>query len=88
MSKQFLVVSILFVLVFINAIVVIYVKQQSRDLYSDIRVLQKKEDALTINWSRLQLQSSTLTNAAYVEKFARQNLGMQTVSSPKYVLLK
>ena len=88
MSKQFLVVSILFVLVFINAIVVIYVKQQSRDLYSDIRVLQKKEDALTINWSRLQLQSSTLTNAAYVEKFARKNLGMQTVRSPKYVLLK
>ena len=88
MSRSYVIVSVLFVAVFINAIAVVYVKHQSRDLYSDIRVLQKQQDALTIDWSRLQIQNSTLTNAAYVEKVARRELGMQTVSHPKYVVLK
>ncbi len=88
MSQRFVLLAILFVLVFISAIAVVYVKQQSRDLYTQIRVLQKQQDALTINWSRLQLQHSTLTNAAYVEAIAREKLSMQTVSHPQYVVLK
>lgn len=88
MSQRFVIVGFLFALVFFSAIAVVYVKHQSRDLYSDIRVLQKQQDALTIDWSRLQIQSSTLTNAAYVEKFARKELGMQTVNTPKYVVLQ
>ncbi len=88
MNKSFVIVSVLFVMVFINAIAVVYVKHQSRDLYSDIRVLQKQQDVLTIDWSRLQIQSSTLTNAAYVEQVARQQLGMKTVDNPQYVVLR
>jgi len=88
MSQRSFVLSILFVMVFASAIAVIYVKQQSRDLYSELRVLQKQQDVLTIDWSRLQIQSSTLTNAAYVEKTARQKLHMQTVKHPQYVVLR
>lgn len=88
MSQRFFIVSVLFVMVFISAIAVIYVKQQSRDLYSELRVLQKQQDVLAIDWSRLQIQSSTLTNAAYVEKIARQKLQMQTVNHPQYVVLR
>lgn len=88
MNMSLATVSILFVMVFISAIAVVYVKHQSRDLYSEIRVLQKQQDSLTIDWSRLQIQNSTLTNAAYVEQIARQKLGMKTVSHPQYVVLK
>ncbi len=88
MSQRAFILSVLFAMVFSNAIAVIYVKQQSRDLYTQIRVLQKQKDAITIDWSRLQIQSSTLTNAAHVEKIARQKLSMQTVKHPQYVVLK
>lgn len=88
MSGRFVMVAVLFMMVFVNAIAVVYVKHQSRNLYSDIRVLQRQQDALAIDWSRLQIQSSTLTNAAYVEKIARQKLGMQMVAHPQYVVLK
>lgn len=88
MSQTQKVVMVLYVLVFVNAIAVIYVKQQSRDLYSDIRLLQKQQDQLTIQWSRLQLQYSTLVNHAYVERIARQKLNMQTVKSPQYMVLQ
>jgi len=91
-TKQQVIVSVLFLVlflvVFINAIAVVSVKQQSRELYTSIRSLQKQQDALSINWSRLQIQNSTLTNAAYVEKVARQQLGMQSVSHPQYVVLR
>jgi len=88
MSQRAFMMSVLFVMVFANAIAVIYVKQQSRDLYSDIRVLQKRQDVLAIDWSKLQIQNSTLTNAAYVEKIARQELHMQSVDHPQYVVLR
>lgn len=88
MTKHAYIALVLFVMVFTNALAVVYVKHQSRDLYSDIRLLQKQQDALTIHWSRLQIQSSTLTNAAFVEQIARQKLGMKTVEQPKYVVLK
>jgi len=88
MSQRSFVMSVLFVMVFASAIAVIYVKQQSRDLYSELRVLQKQQDVLAIDWSRLQIQNSTLSNAAYVEKIARQKLQMQSVSHPQYVVLR
>ncbi len=88
MTKQQVIVSVLFLVVFINAIAVIAIKQQSRDLYASIRFLQKQNDVLTINWSRLQIQHSTLTNAAHVEQMARQQLGMKAVGRPQYVVLK
>lgn len=88
MSTSKLVMSVLFVAVLINAIAVIYVKQQSRDLYTEIRTLQKQQDNISIEWSRLQLQSSTLMNPAAVETIARNKLSMQSVEQPQYVVIR
>jgi cell division protein FtsL len=67
---------LLIVLVTGSAMTVIYVKHESRALFSELRKVQKKQDEIVIQWSRLQIQNSTLITQANVESMARKKLGM------------
>ena len=68
---------LLIVLVTGSAMTVIYVKHESRVLFSELRFIQKQQDEQVIQWSRLQLQNSTLVTQANVESVARKKLGMK-----------
>ena len=67
---------LLIVLVTGSAMTVVYVKHESRILFAELRKIQKKQDEMVIQWSRLQLQNSTLVTQANVESMARKKLGM------------
>lgn len=67
---------LLIVMVIGSAMTVIYVKHESRVLFSDLRQIQKLQDEQVIFWSRLQLQNSTLVTQANVESMARKKLNM------------
>ena len=67
---------LLTVVVIGSAMTVIYVKHQSRVLFSDLRQVQKQQDEQIIFWSVLQLQNSTLITQANVESMASKKLGM------------
>lgn len=67
---------LLIVLVTGSALTVIYVKHESRVLFSELRKIQKLQDEQVIHWSRLQLQNSTLITQSNVESMARKKLGM------------
>lgn len=67
---------LLIILVTGSAMSVIYVKHESRALFSELRQLQKQQDEIVIHWSRLQIQNSTLITQANVESMARKKLGM------------
>lgn len=59
-----------------SAMTVIYVKHESRVLFSELRKVQKQQDEQVIHWGRLQLQSATLVTQANVESVARKKLDM------------
>ncbi len=67
---------LLVVLVIGSGMSVIYVKHQSRVLFSELREVQRLQDEEMIQWSRLQLQIGTLLTQANVEYMARHKLGM------------
>lgn len=67
---------LLVVLVLGSAMTVIYVKHESRVLFSELRFIQKNQDEQVIRWSRLQLQNSTLITQSNVERMARKKLDM------------
>jgi cell division protein FtsL len=60
-----------------SALTVIYVKHQSRVLFSDLRKTQRLQDQQVIQWGRLQLQNSTLATHSNVETRARKSLVMR-----------
>ena len=67
---------LLAVLVIGSGMSVIYVKHQSRVLFSELREVQRRQDEEMIQWSRLQLQIGTLLTQANVESMARRKLDM------------
>ncbi len=67
---------LLSILVIGSGMSVIYVKHQSRVLFSELRELQRRQDEEMIQWSRLQLQMGTLLTQANVESTARRKLDM------------
>ena len=52
--------ALLLTMVLSSAMTVIYVKHESRLLFAELRNTQKLQDLEMIEWSRLQLQNSTL----------------------------
>ncbi len=67
---------LLVILVTGSSMAVIYVKHESRVLFSELRFKQKIQDEQLIQWSRLQIQKSTLITQANVESIARKKLDM------------
>jgi cell division protein FtsL len=68
--------ALLLTMVLGSALTVIYVKHQSRVLFSDLRSIQQQQDHQIIQWGRLQLQNTTLATHSNVETRARKDLKM------------
>ncbi|MBC8210960.1 MAG: cell division protein FtsL [Gammaproteobacteria bacterium] len=69
-------VLLLTVVVIGSSMAVIYVKHESRILFSELRLNQKQQDEKLLYWSRLQIQQSTLMTQANVESVASKRLNM------------
>jgi cell division protein FtsL len=70
-----------------SAMTVIYVKHESRLLFAELRNTQKLQDLEMIQWSRLQLQNSTLATHSNVESRARKTLKMRIPENVQLVQL-
>ncbi len=70
-----------------SALAVIYVKHESRVLFAELRQVQKQQDQAVIQWSRLQLQNSTLATHSNVEVQARKILKMRLPETVQLVKL-
>lgn len=70
-----------------SALTVIYVKHESRVLFAELRHVQKQQDQAIIQWSRLQLQNSTLATHSNVEAQARKTLKMRLPETVQLVKL-
>jgi len=78
---------LLVILVTGSSMAVIYVKHESRVLFSELRFKQKIQDEQLIQWSRLQIQKSTLITQANVESIAREKLNMELPENVQIVTL-
>ena len=79
--------ALLLLMVISSALTVIYVKHESRVLFAELRNIQKQQDQEVIQWSRLQLQNSTLATHSNVESQARKTLKMHLPESVQLVQL-
>ena len=72
-----LVLLVLFVSVIFVAIKTIEYRHVSRTSFIQLQMLEKERDRLLAQWSRLRLEQGTVLDQIYVEKQARQRLGMK-----------
>lgn len=59
-----------------SAVAVIEVKHESRKRFVELRALEKKRDAMSVEWGQLQLEQGTWGTYSRVERLARKKLHM------------
>lgn len=81
MKKNIIIVVFLTSLIFISSISVIYVKHNSRKIFSELNELQASRDKMDVEWGQLQLEQSTWATHGRIERIARKKIRM---SVPEY----
>ena len=67
---------ILVIAVMISALTVVYEKHRSRQLFTELRNLEKRLDNYEVEWGKLQLEQTTLAGHGWVEGKARDKLDL------------
>jgi cell division protein FtsL len=88
MSISARIVVLLLPLVVLSAITVVYVKYVSRQKFSDLQQAVRTQDALEVEWSRMQLEQNTWSTSGRIENLARQKLGLQAPSAEQVFYIK
>lgn len=80
--------SILVAMLMLSAIAVIYSKYQSRLVFIEIQNKEKELDDYEVEWGRLQLELTTLTEENRVEVEARNRLLLTLPAQNNIVYIK
>ncbi|MBD9354482.1 cell division protein FtsL [Methylomonas albis] len=80
--------TLLVAMLMVSGIAVIYSKYQSRLLFIDIQKKEKELDDYEVEWGRLQLELTTLTEENRVEIEARTRLMLTLPAQDKIIYIK
>ena len=87
-TLQNILLSILIAMLMLSALAVIYSKYQSRLLFIEIQQKEKQLDDYEVEWGRLQLELTTLTEENRVEIEARNRLKLTLPAQNDIVYIK
>jgi len=88
MAKNTIALAGLTLLLIVSALTVIYSKYQTRLLLGEIQNVEKKLDHYEIEWGRLQLELTMLTEENRIEEIARNHLKMVMPERDKIIYIK
>ncbi len=71
-----------------SAVGCIYSKHQSRKLFTELQAMTKERDRLEVEWGRLQIEQSTWSTHARVERLAREQMRMRTPVAGEILLVR
>ena len=80
--------TLLVVALMLSAIAVIFSKYQSRLVFMEIQKKEKELDDYEVEWGRLQLELTTLTEENRVEIEARNRLMLTLPTQDKIIYIK
>jgi len=83
-----LLLTLLVSILMLSAIAVIYSKYQSRLVFMEIQKKEKELDDYEVEWGRLQLELTTLTEENRVEIEARNRLLLTLPAQGKIIYIK
>lgn len=87
-TAKSLLLTLLIAILMLSAIAVIYSKYQSRLVFMEIQKKEKELDDYEVEWGRLQLELTTLTEENRVEIDARNRLLLTLPAQDKIIYIK
>jgi cell division protein FtsL len=67
---------------------VVYLKHESRQLYSELQRYDKQREALQVEWSQLLLEQGAWATDARVERIATERLNMKVPTANEISVIK
>ncbi|NBV74861.1 MAG: cell division protein FtsL [Methylococcaceae bacterium] len=80
--------GLLVAMLILSAIAVVYSKYQQRQIFMEIQSKEKELDEYEVEWGRLQLELTTLTEENRVEIEARNRLMLTLPTQDKIIYIK
>ncbi|MDR1076810.1 MAG: cell division protein FtsL [Xanthomonadaceae bacterium] len=71
-----------------TAIGVVYTRHQHRQLFGELMRLERERDELNIEFSRLQLEQATWSEANRIDQVARERLNMKFPEASDVVVVR
>ncbi|HEB97015.1 MAG TPA: cell division protein FtsL [Sedimenticola thiotaurini] len=71
-----------------SSVAVVYAKYSSRRHFVELQGLRARQDALEVEWSRLQLEQGAWSTNGRVERIARDRLKMHIPSADEVVVIR
>ena len=69
-------IILLSMVVFSNALTVVYIRQENRDVFREVVSREEQRDRLNSEWSQLQVEKATWARHDRVELVAKRDLHM------------
>jgi cell division protein FtsL len=88
MDASSLTALVLFIAVVASAVMLVWSKHQSRQLFQQLEALSTQHDEQQIEWGRLQLEQATWSENSRIEQIARERLGLDFPQQTKVVVIK
>ncbi len=85
--SRYLPALLLLAAVITSAVAVVYARHETRKLFTELQTLTTERDRLEMDWGRLQIEQSTWSSHARVERLAREQMGMIDVPADRAKVL-
>lgn len=86
--RMLLVVATLGLLVIVSAIAGVYARHESRKQFAELQQLIAERDQLAVEWGQLQIEQSTWSTHARVERLARRKMGMRSPQAQEILVVQ
>ena len=73
-KRQIITIVLFVVICAISAVTLVYSKQESRKLYTELEKLRNERDELNVEWRQLLTEESTWATPALIERLASERL--------------
>lgn len=75
-------------LIVVTAIACVYARHESRKQFAELQRLVAERDELEVAWGRLQIEQSTWSTHARVEKMARTRMQMRNAGASEILVVR
>lgn len=80
--------GVLAVLVIASAVTCVYARHETRSQFTQLQSLITQRDALEVDWGRLQIEQSTWSTHARVERLARKQMRMRNPTPGEILVVR
>jgi cell division protein FtsL len=73
--------------VVVSGLALIGAEHEARQLFVELEELKREQDRLQVDWSRLQIEQSTMATHARIEALARERLNLRVPAAEQVVIV-